>query len=351
MAGKRYAYLSFSSGVNWKRVNKKLLSNLNRLGASLGQVITVTSGYRDYAKQKALYQRYVNSGYDRRYIAAKPGRSMHERGLAVDAYVGGTALSEAVSARRLSHFGLSAPVPGDANHIQLSGSAGGGSSGPPGLVSWARKQAAKWGVPEGLLLAQINQESGWNANAKSSAGAEGIAQFMPGTWAGLARRYGVQGKSPFDPKTAIMVMARYMGGLIQQYGNLRDPLSVYNSGRPWSVGQGIGQTNAYVNNILAAANSSSPAGTGGSSSGQMGEQAPSVAMTGGSDVVTSSSASDFGALSSAEATIPGILSPGAVPASGSSQQQTSSTWQLLSAQPLVDSETQALYRRVQTAGG
>ncbi len=46
----------------------------------------VTSGRRDRAQQAALYQRYVRSGYNRRYIAARPGRSSHEFGLAVDVW-------------------------------------------------------------------------------------------------------------------------------------------------------------------------------------------------------------------------------------------------------------------------
>ena len=44
---------------------------------------SVISGFRSYAEQAALYARYVNSGFDPRYIAARPGTSSHERGQAV----------------------------------------------------------------------------------------------------------------------------------------------------------------------------------------------------------------------------------------------------------------------------
>ena len=43
------------------------------------------------------------------------------------------------------------------------------------------------GISPQLLAAQIEQESGWDRRAESSAGAQGIAQFMPDT----AKRYGI----------------------------------------------------------------------------------------------------------------------------------------------------------------
>lgn len=52
-------------------------------------------------------------------------------------------------------------------------------------------------VPASILAAQIEVESKWNPGAKSSAGAEGIAQFLPSTWA----VYGVDGDK--DGKTDI----------------------------------------------------------------------------------------------------------------------------------------------------
>lgn len=52
--------------------------------------------------------------------------------------------------------------------------------------------AAHSGISTDVLAAQIQQESGWNPNAQSPAGAQGIAQFMPGT----AAQYGLD---PFDP--------------------------------------------------------------------------------------------------------------------------------------------------------
>ena len=73
----------------------------------------------------------------------------------------------------------------------------------------------KWGnlcsaLNPALLAAQLYQESGFNPNAKSPAKAEGIAQFIPGTWAthGIdANGDGV--RNVWDPNDAIPSAASY----------------------------------------------------------------------------------------------------------------------------------------------
>ena len=54
------------------------------------------------------------------------------------------------------------------------------------------------GFPVSLIAATIHQESGWDPNAVSGVGAQGLAQFMPGTWPS----YG-NGGDPFNPRDAI----------------------------------------------------------------------------------------------------------------------------------------------------
>jgi cell wall-associated NlpC family hydrolase len=58
--------------------------------------------------------------------------------------------------------------------------------------------------PAPIIAAELQQESGFNANAVSPSGAQGIAQFMPDTWPS----YGVG--SPFDPTAAIPAQAKYL---------------------------------------------------------------------------------------------------------------------------------------------
>jgi murein DD-endopeptidase MepM/ murein hydrolase activator NlpD len=66
-----------------------------------------------------------------------------------------------------------------------------------------------------LLAAQLEAESGWNPRAVSPAGAQGLAQFLPGTWLGE----GVDGdgdgrRDPFDPADAIASQAIFMCKLL-----------------------------------------------------------------------------------------------------------------------------------------
>ncbi|HPJ19060.1 MAG: lytic transglycosylase domain-containing protein [Candidatus Nanopelagicales bacterium] len=66
-----------------------------------------------------------------------------------------------------------------------------------------------------LLAAQIDQESGFDPDAVSPAGAEGIAQFIPDTWAVWGRDLDGDGvASPYNPEEAIDAQARLMCFLI-----------------------------------------------------------------------------------------------------------------------------------------
>lgn len=114
--------------------------------------------------------------------------------------------------------------------------------------------ARAFGLPPAIFLSQIGQESGFNPRARSSAGALGIAQFMPAT----ARSMGV---NPYNVRSALYGAARMDARNLHKYGNWRDVLSLYNSGRGWEEGQKIGQTRAYVAGILAHAGSGA-VGTG-----------------------------------------------------------------------------------------
>lgn len=103
----------------------------------------------------------------------------------------------------------------------------------------------KYGVAPELLAAQINAESGWNPRAVSSAGAKGLAQFMPGT----AKSVGL--KNPFDAMASITAQAKLMGQYATTYkGDINKMLAAYNAG-PGNVGRWskIAETRGYVNKI------------------------------------------------------------------------------------------------------
>lgn len=115
---------------------------------------------------------------------------------------------------------------------------------PKQYRSWVRNASASTGLPASIVAAQINMESGFDRNATSPTGAQGIAQFEPSTW----QAQKVKG-SPYDPQAALLGYDKLMGALLRQYnGNVRNALAAYNAG-PGNLQAGYG----YADAILAKA--------------------------------------------------------------------------------------------------
>jgi soluble lytic murein transglycosylase-like protein len=112
--------------------------------------------------------------------------------------------------------------------------------------------AERNGVEPALLHGLIQQESGFDANAQSNAGASGLTQLMPGTASSL----GVA--NPLNPAESIEGGARYLGELTRQFaGNTTEALAAYNAG-PGAVEQYGGvppyaETQSYVTKVLGYA--------------------------------------------------------------------------------------------------
>ena len=120
---------------------------------------------------------------------------------------------------------------------------------PPRFHDPIAKAALRWNVPMNVLAAQLYAESGFNPFARSPAGAEGIAQFMPGT----ADAYGL--RNPFDPVAAIDAQAHLMSDLLKQFdGKVALALAGYNAGAGAVQNYGgvppYAETRAYVAKIL-----------------------------------------------------------------------------------------------------
>jgi len=111
----------------------------------------------------------------------------------------------------------------------------------PDYRSRATFYAQKYGLDPRIFSRQIQQESGFNPKARSPAGALGIAQIVPKWHPGV---------DPMDPEAALDYAAKHMSELVHKYGNYRDALSVYNSGKPWKIGQTYGETSSYVAKIM-----------------------------------------------------------------------------------------------------
>ncbi|MGA2307482.1 MAG: NlpC/P60 family protein [Acidimicrobiales bacterium] len=121
---------------------------------------------------------------------------------------------------------------------------------PGQYVSTIEEAAANNGIPASLLAALLSHESGFDPTAVSSAGAEGIAQFMPGTAAGM-------GIDPDDPTEAINAAAKLLGSYTTQFGSYADALAAYDAGSSAVERYGgippYAETQAYVPAVLSLA--------------------------------------------------------------------------------------------------
>jgi hypothetical protein len=88
-----------------------------------------------------------------------------------------------------------------------------------------KQAAAQHGISEGLIKAVMHTESGFNVNARSPVGAQGLMQLMPAT----ARRFNVS--NAYDPQQNIMAGAKYLSWLMKRFnGNTSLVLASYNAG-------------------------------------------------------------------------------------------------------------------------
>lgn len=113
-----------------------------------------------------------------------------------------------------------------------------------------RHLAGQFQVDPALVMAVINQESGFNAAALSNKKAQGLMQLMPQT----ALRFGV--RDPFDPEDNIRGGVAYLHWLLRHFeGNVALTLAGYNAGEnAVDRYQGIPpypETRHYVRSIMA----------------------------------------------------------------------------------------------------
>lgn len=90
-------------------------------------------------------------------------------------------------------------------------------------------------IPVDYFKRLIRQESGFDRHAVSPVGAQGIAQFMPGTAAERGLR------NPFDPSEALPKSAALLRDLWGEFGNAGLAAAAYNAGparvRDWLAGR------------------------------------------------------------------------------------------------------------------
>lgn len=89
--------------------------------------------------------------------------------------------------------------------------------------------SARFAIPEHWIRAVMQTESAGDPRAVSRAGAMGLMQVMPGTWAVLRQDHGL-GLDPFDPRDNILAGTAYMRAMLDHYGTVGGMLAAYNAG-------------------------------------------------------------------------------------------------------------------------
>jgi hypothetical protein len=134
---------------------------------------------------------------------------------------------------------------------------------PSQWQSIVQEAAAGTHLPESVVVAQINEESGFNPNAVSPAGAEGMFQFLPSTAAG----YG--GGNLFDPSQEVHDYINYMNALLKEEGgSVYKALEAYNAG-PGNLPAGAGYATTILDNAGTGLNVVSGGGSGSVNNGSL----------------------------------------------------------------------------------
>lgn len=115
--------------------------------------------------------------------------------------------------------------------------------------AYIAEAAQRFGVPEAWIRAVMRVESAGDVRAISSAGAMGLMQIMPATWAELRVRHRLGG-NPYDPRDNILAGAAYLREMHDRYGS-PGFLAAYNAGpgryEEYLAGRPLpAETRAYV---------------------------------------------------------------------------------------------------------
>jgi hypothetical protein len=221
-----------------------------------GIQLAITSAFRTDAEQAELWRRNPDPKW-----VAPPGTSLHRYGTELDLGPPSAYAWLAANAPRFHfiqryahepwHYGFT--LNARSTRRPPGGGDGARRTGLPALVParyapMLARAAQRWNVSATLLAAQIYAESNFNPFVTSNAGAQGIAQFMPGT----AQALGLD--NPFDPDQAIDAQAHLMRDLLRRFASVPLALAAYNAG-PAAVARCMcippyPETRGYVARIL-----------------------------------------------------------------------------------------------------
>jgi soluble lytic murein transglycosylase-like protein len=233
----------------------------------------VVSGFRTNAEQSVLFARHPDPKW-----VAPPGQSLHRLGTELDLGPPAAYGWLAANAKRFHfvqryawepwHYGftLNAGSSSVGFSAQAAGADGETMRALPSFVPAAyakplARAAQRWNISSALLAAQLMAESNFNPFAVSTAGALGIAQFMPAT----AQAMGLD--DPLDAEASIDAQAHLMRDLLRQFGSVPLALAAYNAGPARVAACGcvppIPETRGYVARILGLLGGAGEAVAGG----------------------------------------------------------------------------------------
>lgn len=95
--------------------------------------------------------------------------------------------------------------------------------------AYITEASQRFGIPAAWIIAIMRAESAGDVRAISTAGAMGLMQVMPDTWAELRIRYRL-GHDPYDPRDNILAGAAYLREMWDRYGHVGAMLAAYNAG-------------------------------------------------------------------------------------------------------------------------
>jgi soluble lytic murein transglycosylase-like protein len=242
---------------------------MERAARAAGVALIISSAYRSDAEQAVLFRAHPDPKW-----VAPPGTSLHRFATELDLGPPAAHAWLAANAHRFHflqryawepwHYGYtlnprSTPRPGSGGGEHAAALP---SFVPDQYAPMLARAAQRWNVSAALLAAQLYAESNFNPFVRSPAGAEGIAQFMPGT----ARALGLA--DPFDPERAIDAQAHLMRDLLRRFASVPLALAAYNAGAGAVAGcmciPPYPETRGYVARILGLLGGAGdlPAGAG-----------------------------------------------------------------------------------------
>lgn len=171
-------------------------------------------------------------------------------------------------------LGLLAAPSAAASQPSQAGQAAAGREVPVDAVTrwrpWSREASRRFGVPLDWIERVMRAESGGRTHLDgrpitSRAGAMGLMQIMPGTWAELRARLGL-GADPHDPRDNILAGTFYLRMMYDRFG-YPGLFGAYNAGparyAAWLAGNGSlpSETRAYLAQVGGGARPAAPSET------------------------------------------------------------------------------------------